>query len=75
MHDLAIAALALRRFQHQHQIGRAEEPRFVTLLGSEIAERDREVRLTCRSGINCNVCWRCFGRLLSKKFLGPVTPI
>jgi hypothetical protein len=27
MHHLAIAALALTRFQHQHQFGRAEEAR------------------------------------------------
>ena len=50
MHDLAIAALALHGFEHQHQSGRAEEAGFVTLLGGEIAERDREVGLTDARG-------------------------
>src|ERR1700688_748869 len=45
MHDLAIAALALRGFEHQHQIGRTEEAGLVTLLSGEIAERDREVSI------------------------------
>ena len=36
VHDLTIAVLAMCGFQHQHQIGRAEEAGFVTLLGREI---------------------------------------
>ena len=32
MHGLAIMALTLGRFQHQHQIGCAEEPSLVPLL-------------------------------------------
>jgi hypothetical protein len=50
MHDLAIAALALRGLQHQHQIGRTEEPRLVALLGGEVAERDREMSLAHARG-------------------------
>ncbi len=50
MHRLAIAALTLGGFQHQHQIGRAEEASLVALLSSEIAERDREMSLAHARG-------------------------
>jgi hypothetical protein len=50
MHDLAIAALTLRRLQHQYQIGGAEEANLVALLGGEIAERDRQVGLAHARG-------------------------
>jgi hypothetical protein len=46
MHHLAISALALSRFQHQHQVGPAEEARLVTLLCGEVTERDRKMRLS-----------------------------
>jgi hypothetical protein len=36
---------AAERFQHQHQIDCAEEMSLLTLLGSQIAECDVEVRL------------------------------
>jgi len=45
MHDLAIAALTLRGFQHQHLISRAEQAGLVALLDRQIAERDGRVRL------------------------------
>ncbi len=35
----------MRRFQHQDEVGRAEEASFVPFLSGEIAERDREVGL------------------------------
>jgi hypothetical protein len=35
--------LALRGFQHQHQIGRTEETSLVAFLGGEITYRDSEV--------------------------------
>jgi len=35
----------VRRFQHQDEVGRAEEASFVPFLSGEIAERDREVGL------------------------------
>jgi len=50
MHDLAIAALALRRLQHQHQIGCAEEASRVALVGGEIAERNRKMGLPTPEG-------------------------
>jgi hypothetical protein len=48
MHDRAIAALAVRGFEHQHQIGGADDAGFVAFLGSEIAE--------CESPELINVC-------------------
>src|SRR5262249_27602832 len=50
MHDLAIAALALRGFEQQHQIGRAEEAGFVNLLGGGIADANREMGFTDARG-------------------------
>jgi hypothetical protein len=42
--ETAVAAtLALRGFEHQHQIGGAKKARLVTLLSGEIAERDGEI--------------------------------
>jgi hypothetical protein len=43
MHGLTVTALTLGGLQHQHQAGRAEEARLVTLLGGEVDKRDREM--------------------------------
>jgi len=45
MHRLAISALTLRSFQHQHEVGRTEKAPLVALLRGEVAERDRQVGL------------------------------
>jgi hypothetical protein len=50
MHGLSVTALALGGFQHQHQIGRAEEGRLVSSLSGEIAERDCEMGLAHARG-------------------------
>jgi hypothetical protein len=50
MHHFAVAALALRGLEHQHQVGRTKETGLVTLLGGEIAKRDRQVGLADARG-------------------------
>src|SRR5215469_13134011 len=45
MHHFAITALALGGFQHQHQVGGAEETGLVAALGGEITQCNREMGL------------------------------
>ena len=45
VHGFAETALALRRLQHERQIGRAYEPHLPGSLGGEIAERDGQMGL------------------------------
>jgi hypothetical protein len=52
MHHFTITALALRGFEHQHQIGGGEKASLIAFLSRQITERDRDMGFADPRGAN-----------------------